>query len=56
MTKKEKLICIGLDLDGILVDKPPFVPKRLLEWLVRSHRTEKLAYRYPQQKQGLSVG
>ena len=45
--KSEKLIRIGFDLDGVFVDKPPFVPKNLLEWLVRSHQTKRLAYRYP---------
>lgn len=43
----KKHIRIGLDLDGVLVDKPPFVPKRLLEWLVRGHKNKRLTYRYP---------
>lgn len=41
---------IGLDLDGVLIDKPPFVPKRLLEWLVRAHKDRGLAYRFPKSK------
>lgn len=43
----EKKIKIGLDLDGVLVGKPFFIPKSLLEWLVRSHKNKELAYRYP---------
>lgn len=38
---------IGLDLDGVIIDKPPLVPKKLLEWLVHSHKNKGLAYRYP---------
>lgn len=43
----EKIIKIGLDLDGVIIDKPPIIPKSLLEWLVRSHKSRRLAYRYP---------
>jgi len=42
-----KKIKIGFDLDGVLVNKPPLIPKRLLEWLVRSHTHRNLYYRYP---------
>lgn len=42
-----KVIKIGLDLDGVIVNKPPLIPKRFLEWLVRSHKNRGLAYRYP---------
>lgn len=42
-----KTIKVGLDMDGVLVDKPPFVPKSLLEWLVRAHQKKGLAYRFP---------
>lgn len=42
-----KVIKIGLDLDGVIIDKPPLVPKKLLEWLVRSYKNKGLAYRYP---------
>lgn len=45
--RKKKIIKIGIDLDGVIVDKPPFIPKKVLEWLVRSHENQKLAYRYP---------
>ena len=38
---------IGFDLDGVIIDKPPIIPKGVLEWLVRSHTSKKLAYRYP---------
>lgn len=38
---------IGFDLDGVIINKPPFVPKRFIEWMVRSHKTKGLTYRYP---------
>lgn len=44
---KKKIKKIGFDLDGVLINKPPFITKSLLEWLVRSHNTTKLSYRYP---------
>lgn len=37
---------IGFDLDGIFVDKPPMVPKIVIEWLYRG-RDHTLAYRIP---------
>jgi len=40
-------IRIGLDLDGVIVDKPPGIPKGAIEWLVRSHTGKGLAYRFP---------
>ena len=45
-----KVIRIGFDLDGVIVDKPPLIPKKLLEWLVRLHQNKKLAYRFPKSK------
>lgn len=42
-----KKVKIGFDLDGVIIDKPPLIPKRILEWLVRSHESKRLAYRYP---------
>ena len=45
-----KVIKIGLDLDGVIVDKPPLISKNLLEWLVRSHQNKDLAYRFPESK------
>lgn len=47
----KRKIRVGLDLDGVLVDKPPLIPKRSLEWLVRAHNHNRaLAYRFPQSK------
>ncbi|HNP89348.1 MAG: hypothetical protein BWY24_00018 [Microgenomates group bacterium ADurb.Bin219] len=43
-------IKIAFDLDGILIDKPPFVPKRLLEWLFKGSDGERLHYRFPKTK------
>lgn len=37
---------IGFDLDGIFIDKPPFIPKAVIEWFFRSH-TSTLSYRIP---------
>ena len=42
-----KKIRIGFDMDGVIVGKPFFVPKNLLEWLVRSHSHSKTNYRFP---------
>src|SRR4030042_4295927 len=44
-----KKIKIGFDLDGVIIGKPPFVPKYLMEILVRK-RDHGLAYRYPESK------
>lgn len=38
---------IGCDLDGIFVDGPPFVPKRLIEWLYRGPQNHEPKYRLP---------
>jgi len=40
-------IRIGLDLDGVLVDKPPLIPKRLLEWFFRGGTADSLNCRFP---------
>jgi hypothetical protein len=42
-----KKIKIAFDLDGIFVDKPPIIPKRLLEFLFRGSRKKILHYRFP---------
>lgn len=44
---KKKIIKVGVDLDGVIIGKPPFVPKEFIEWLYRSHKSKKLRYRYP---------
>lgn len=43
---------IGFDLDGIFVDKPPFVPKSFIEWLYRKH-DHTLRYRIPSKPEQL---
>ncbi|HUV72634.1 MAG TPA: hypothetical protein VMW25_06530 [Clostridia bacterium] len=43
-------IKIAFDLDGIIIDKPPFVPKALLEWLFRGTFIHQLQYRFPQNR------
>lgn len=47
MSKKIK---IAFDLDGILIDKPPFISKRLLEWAFKGGNGGKLHYRFPETK------
>lgn len=44
----QKRIRIGFDLDGVVIDKPFFVPQILLERLVRKKTDHQLLYRYPQ--------
>lgn len=41
---------VGFDLDGVLVDGPPFVPSWLLELLYRGTKGKKLHYRIPSSK------
>lgn len=43
----KKIVRVGFDLDGVIIGKPPFVPKFVMEWLVRLHYDHQLAYRYP---------
>jgi hypothetical protein len=45
---KEK-IKIGFDLDGVIIGKPPFMPKYLMERLVRK-KGYGLVYRFPKSK------
>jgi len=40
-------IKIGFDLDGVVVNKPPIVPKKTIEWLVKSHTNHNKKYRFP---------
>lgn len=44
---KKDQIKIGIDLDGVIVDKPFFVPKKLIEWLFRAHHNHGKKYRIP---------
>lgn len=46
-----KKIKIAFDLDGVIIDKPPLIPKRILERLFRGHTNHELHYRFP--KSGL---
>jgi len=50
MVKKIKKIKVALDLDGVIIDKPPLVPKKLLEWLFRGGKKDGLHYRFPNTK------
>lgn len=43
----EKKIKVAFDLDGIFIDKPPLVPKSLLEWLFKGSLSHRLHYRFP---------
>ncbi|MGB9637212.1 MAG: hypothetical protein ACPLY7_00230 [Microgenomates group bacterium] len=45
-----KKIRIAFDLDGVIVDKPPLIPKRLIEWLFRGWKKDGLHYRFPKSK------
>lgn len=47
MKKKIKVV---FDLDGVIIDKPPLIPKKLLERLFKGKETVKLHYRFPKSK------
>lgn len=38
---------IGFDFDGIFVDKPPFIPQAIGEWLYKRKKNHTLIYRFP---------
>jgi len=44
---RQKKIKIAFDLDGVIIDKPPFIPKSLLEWLFRGGTGDIFSCRYP---------
>jgi glycosyltransferase involved in cell wall biosynthesis len=50
MKSKGGIIKIGIDLDGVIIGKPPLIPRRLIEWLYRSSTNKKLSYRFPNTK------
>ncbi|OGM18367.1 hypothetical protein A2686_04400 [Candidatus Woesebacteria bacterium RIFCSPHIGHO2_01_FULL_38_10] len=51
MRSKRKIKKIAFDLDGVFINKPPFIPRKVIEWLYRSHRNnKKLSYRMPTTK------
>ena len=45
-----KTIKIAFDLDGVIIDKPPLIPKKLLERLFRGKNKNGLHYRFPHSK------
>lgn len=53
--KKNKKIKIAFDLDGVIIDKPPLIPKKLLEWLFREGEKDIFSCRYPQGKVNQSL-
>jgi FMN phosphatase YigB (HAD superfamily) len=50
MSQKTPKIKIAFDLDGVIVDTPPLIPKSLLELLFRGTTKEVLHYRFPKSK------
>ncbi len=47
MKEERKIIRIGFDLDGVIVGKPPLVPKGLIEFLVKKPANSSLHFRFP---------
>jgi len=45
MSKKK--IKVGFDLDGVVINKPLFVPQFVIDLLVRGKKDHQLSYRYP---------
>ncbi len=41
---------IAFDLDGVVIDKPPLIPKSFLEWMFHGNSGNKLYYRFPRSK------
>ncbi len=41
---------VGFDLDGIFIDRPPFIPRGILEWLYRGPQNHEPRYRFPTTK------
>jgi len=50
-----KTIRVGVDLDGVVVNKPVFIPKSLIEWLFRAHHNHGRKYRIPKSKLEIAV-
>ncbi|PIS14725.1 hypothetical protein COT64_01045 [Candidatus Shapirobacteria bacterium CG09_land_8_20_14_0_10_39_12] len=48
---------IAFDLDGVIINKPPLIPKDWIEWLFRGWRKRKngLCYRFPKSKSEIFV-
>lgn len=45
-----KIKKIAFDLDGVIIDKPPLIPKKLLERMFRGKNKNGLHYRFPRSK------
>ena len=45
MSKKK--IKVGFDLDGVVINKPLFIPQFIIDLLVRGKKDHQLSYRYP---------
>jgi FMN phosphatase YigB (HAD superfamily) len=50
MSQKARKIKIAFDLDGVIIDKPPLIPRKLIEWLFRGSWESGLCYRFPTSK------
>ncbi|MBP6979424.1 hypothetical protein KBB41_00065 [Candidatus Curtissbacteria bacterium] len=47
MPKNQRKINIGIDIDGIFVDKPPLVPAKVINYLYRKTNSKSLEYKIP---------
>ena len=47
MPKNQRKINIGIDIDGIFVDKPPLVPAKVINYLYRKTNSKSLEYQIP---------
>jgi hypothetical protein len=45
--EERKIIRIGFDLDGVIVGKPPLVPRDLIEFLTKKPANASLHFRFP---------
>lgn len=50
MVSKKRITRIGIDLDGVLIDKPPIIPKFAIEALYRARADNGIKYRFPATK------
>ena len=47
MIKKQRKINVGIDIDGIIVGKPPLVPAGVINYLYRKTNSKSLEYKIP---------
>ncbi len=47
MKKAQRKINIGIDIDGIFVNKPPLVPAKIINYLYRKTNSKSLEYKIP---------